>query len=618
MNRQMRSLQSMAHVMLLSILICLLVAGGVGLGLLNGLELQGYDLLVSTQDPRPSFQDVVIVDFDDKTLKAIGMFPIPRGILAEVVDKIAASGPALIGLDLIVSQRREPAQDQRLADTLARAGNIILVNNFGTVQLPASEPLPEFREHALDIGFINMPVDEDGLIRRMFLWMKTPNFAGLSFPVVLASNYLGRPLEAGRPGTWRLGSIEIPVNGIAPNSALIGSWSPRDASIISAELLLIRGVDEGIFKQKIVLIGQSNATAKDLYATPLFRFSKPKEGRMLLSGTEIHAAALVSLLTGNVIGVLGHLPQWSLNFLLIVVFTSLVISLKPIHSIPGVLAGLLGTYYLAQTLFSNHQAWMKFVSAEIGIVLALPFGLGYRFLKEQRLRSEAEAERQQLMSIFEKYVSPEVAVEIWHRRNEIILSGEERTATVLFSDIRDFTALTAGKHSAQVLQWLNEYFTAMSEIIKENSGLLNKFIGDGMLVVFGVPISQGTEKDACRAVNAALQMLRRIEKLNARQPSNWPRLTIGIGLHTGSLTAGNVGAKDRLEYSVIGETVNLASRLETLTKILKTKLVMSPQTQQLVRHQFETISLGNASVRGFPDQIQVYTVASHLLLEEGP
>jgi len=250
---------------------------------------------------------------------------------------------------------------------------------------------------------------------------------------------------------------------------------------------------------------------------------------------------------------------------------------------------------------------MRFISTEAGIILALPAGLGYRYLQERRLKAHAEAEQRDLMNLFERYVSPDVAAEIWDRRGEIVLAGQERTATVLFSDIRSFTALTEGKPSTQVLAWLNEYFTAMAQIIKANRGFLNKFIGDGMLVVFGVPLSEGVEKDAQRAVQTALQMLARAEQFNTRQGTERPRLAIGIGLHTGRLTVGNVGAPDRLEYSVIGETVNLASRLEALTKDFKTGIVMSAETWELVRNQVCTEALGEAAVRGFKDRICVYT-----------
>jgi len=156
--------------------------------------------------------------------------------------------------------------------------------------------------------------------------------------------------------------------------------------------------------------------------------------------------------------------------------------------------------------------------------------------------------------------------------------------------------------------WLNRYFDAMSEVVKRNGGMLNKFMGDGMLVVFGVPLSRGADVDARAAVRAAVEMLERVEEMNGEQEPGQPRCSMGIGLHTGILTAGNVGARDRLEYSVIGETVNLASRLEALTKHFGTSIVMSPDTRDLVREHFETAPLGEVSVRGLPDKVHVYTL----------
>ncbi len=593
---------------LLAGLVCLFVAGVARLGLLDSVELQGYDLLVSGRAFEPPPEELVIVDFDNSTIAAIG-FPIPRQILADVVERIAAAEPRVIGLDVLLSERRRTAEDQKLAAVLGRAGNVILANNFGSLGLPPSQPLPEFRESALDVAFVNLPVDEDGFIRRMFLWVRTPGFAGTSFPVALATNYLGKPLEPGRPGTVRLGSSEIPLDGTSPNSALIGFWSSRPVRTVSAGRLLGPDFDPSIFKGKIVLVGQSSSAGKDLYATPVFRFRRPSEGRATLSGTEIHAAAVATLLTGEGVRPVSDRSLWLLNFALAWLAIGIVISVRPLYGVPGVLACVLGSYLLAQVSFSRTGVWMRFISTEAGIVLALPAGLGYRFLEERRLKARVESERQELMSLFERYVSPEVAAEIWERRQEIVLSGQEKTATVLFSDIRNFTALTAGKPSSEVLTWLNDYFTAMDEVIKENGGFLNKFIGDGMLVVFGVPVSDGVERDACRAVQAGLQMLQRVEELNVHQGQDRPQLKIGIGLHTGPLTAGNVGARDRLEYSVIGETVNLASRLEALTKEFKTGVILSPETYGLVKEHFETRPLGETMVRGFTEKIQVYTVA---------
>jgi adenylate cyclase len=240
-------------------------------------------------------------------------------------------------------------------------------------------------------------------------------------------------------------------------------------------------------------------------------------------------------------------------------------------------------------------------------------GFAYRFVEERWLKGRAEADRKQLMGIFSRYVSPEVAEEIWKRRGEIVLAGEDRTATVLFSDIRSFTQLTAEKPSAEVLAWLNEYFTAMAELIAAEGGFLNKFIGDGIMAVYGVPLSRGPVEDACASVRTALRMGERVAELCDKHKGEplYP-FKIGVGIHTGPMTAGNVGSKDRMEYSVIGETVNLSSRLESLTKDFHCDIVLSPETWELVKDRFETRVVGTKQVRGLEvkGEIPLYTVSA--------
>ena len=265
-------------------------------------------------------------------------------------------------------------------------------------------------------------------------------------------------------------------------------------------------------------------------------------------------------------------------------------------------------FLVALALFSFRHVWAPPVSMELCLLAALPAGLGYRSVEERRQKIAMEAERQQLMGLFERYVSADVAAEIWKNRDAIVLAGEERVATILFSDIRSFTATTAGVPSREVLGWLNRYLTVMGEVVKKNRGNLNKFIGDGIMVVFGAPLSEGAKEDACRAVRCAVEMLARVDEWNANKAPGDPPLKIGIGIHTGQVTAGNVGSPDRLEYSVIGESVNLASRLEALTKDCKAPIVFSPVTCEHVRDQFSVISLGEYPVRGFTTAVPLYSV----------
>jgi adenylate cyclase len=268
-------------------------------------------------------------------------------------------------------------------------------------------------------------------------------------------------------------------------------------------------------------------------------------------------------------------------------------------------------YAAAQILFTAYHLWFPYLETLLGVAAALPCGVAWQYVKANLLRSETEKQKTQLMEMFSRYVDPEVARSIWLRRDEVSLEGDERVATVLFSDIRNFTGITAGKPSRTVLRWLNRYFTAMDEVIRAHDGFLNKFIGDGLLVVYGVPLSQGEDVDACNAVRSALAMLKRVEQLNAERPAaeDCPDLRIGIGIHTGMLTSGNVGSSSRLEYSVIGETVNLASRLESLNKDFGTEIILSEATYERVKDRIPGIySLGATSVRGFDEQITIYSM----------
>jgi class 3 adenylate cyclase len=280
---------------------------------------------------------------------------------------------------------------------------------------------------------------------------------------------------------------------------------------------------------------------------------------------------------------------------------------------------LLGIYLVAQYLFTSARIWFPYLTTIIATAAALPMGLAYQYFSQHVLYSESEEQRTQLMGLFSKYVDPEVAHTIWLRRNELSLLGQELVATVLFTDIRSFSAMTAGMASQAVLRWLNEYFTEMDNIIRAHGGLLNKFIGDGLLVVYGVPLSRGLHEDTCEAVRTAFAMLRRLETMNRERDPQSPfsEVHIGIGIHTGPLTCGSVGSANRLEYSVIGETVNLASRLESLNKDFHTEIIMSARTYEIVKDVFPNLySLGTSTVRGFVEPLLIYSADTQVSVAE--
>lgn len=534
--------------------VCLLVAAVGRSPLAGDAERSGYDFLVNTRGYPAQNPHIVLVDFDDATVAEYKTYPVPRRAVAEVIRKLAGEGTELIGLDVMLSEQRSPEDDRAMTEALKSAGNVIVASQMGSEQIPPLNPLEEFcapdpkspsncaRGAAFGVGFVNFAVDDDGFVRRAFL-LPTQDYPVLPFSAALATNFRGMPLRKDGPGRYRLGAAPVRLDDSGLNTFLIGSWGAPPAPAISARRVLAGVFPPDYFRGKIVLVGESSAAGKDRHFTPVFRPRRPDGSRIMLSGAEVHAAALATLLDGTAVREVAPRTAWVLTFLLAWLAVLLILEERPLVSVLAVVAVGVAGYSVAQHLFSADHVWLRWVAAEAALGLALPVGLGYRFLEERWLKSKVEAEREQLMGIFSRYVSPEVAAEIWSRRGEIVLAGQERVATVLFSDIRNFTALTAGKPSPEVLAWLNYYLTEMAEVIREHGGFLNKFIGDGIMVLHGVPLSHGEEEDACRAVESALGMLERVAEINRRHADDprFPELKIGVGIHTGTVTAGNVG-----------------------------------------------------------------------------
>jgi adenylate cyclase len=624
----------------------LIVAAVIGFGLTLALSLVDrwtpygdlrnwtYDFLINHGPyARPS-QEIVFVDFDDATFGKIQKYPIPRQIIAQAVELVGKAKPAVIGLDILLSEARDAADDAAMQQALTSAGNVVIASQAGTGQLPPDFPLPMFcqpESHDFVTGFckdsapgafayaaINMPYDSDGYVRdaELFAWGRKP---AESFPVFLAEQYLAqvdpqctncvlRPLNR-RNATFY--GHRVPYDSLTAKTFRIGNWAPQPMQHVSAWDVLTGAVGAAQLQNKLVLIGQSSDAARDQDFTPLFRFAQADGRRARMGGTALHAAAIATLLDGRAIGEAETWLQWAINVIVIGGSTWIFarVRLRDAFILGGVITA--GIYIAAQIVFSAFHLWFPYLGTLIGVAAALPCGVAWQYVKVNLLRSETEQQRAQLMELFSRYVDPQVAHTIWLRRDEVSLEGDEHIATVLFSDIRNFTGMTAGKPSKVVLGWLNEYFTAMDEVIRTNGGFLNKFIGDGLLVVYGVPLAQGESVDACNAVRTALAMLERVKKLNAaRGPgSPFPDLRIGVGIHTGILTSGSVGSLNRLEYSVIGETVNLASRLESLNKDFGTEIILSEATYRRVKDAMTGFyPLGATPVRGFGEQITIYGI----------
>lgn len=585
-----------------------------------------YDFTVLTGTDQSQSKDIVFVDFDEETFTRIAVFPIPRTMVADVVRKVGAQNPKVIGMDILLSEPRSDEEDQAMQEALTSAGMVILPRQNSAGALPPVVPLPKFCQPenakkasgfcvegapgAMGYAFVNLPTDDDGFIRQGELLTAGPPIAE-SFPVMLAQQYTGQTImSADRKKASFLGHT-IHFSDRGAGSILIGSWQRQPVPKIPAWKVLAGELPAGMLTGKLVLIGQTNDAARDIWLTPLFRHAEADGSRLRQGGTEIHAAIIRSLLEGTVVHQAPVGLRWAMVAVLCWISALLLLVSRPAFGLAFVIFFFFLPCVVAVVLYAKMRFWLPFLPTQLGVAATLPLSLGLQYILERLIANEAREQRKQLMTLFSSYVDPAVANTIWERRSEVSLSGEERVATVVFSDIRNFTKMSAGKPPAEVLRWLNMYVTAMDQVIREYDGFLNKFIGDGLMIIFGLPLSHGPSEDAKLAVQASLAMLERVESLNRENLNDptTPQLRIGIGIHTGSLMAGSIGSASRQEYSVIGATVNLASRLESLNKPYKTEILMSQATRDMVAKEFTDIRpLGDAKVAGLEEEIAIFTI----------
>jgi class 3 adenylate cyclase/CHASE2 domain-containing sensor protein len=605
---------------------CVLVLWASTATAFKDLNAWTYDFTVLTGGDQTVSKDIVLVDFDEESFARIAKYPIPRSTFAELVTKIGQQQPKIIGMDIFLSEPRSPEEDQAMQMALTGAGNVIVASQSSTGVLPSVIPLPVFCQPedakaatgycventpgAAGYAFVNLPIDSDGFIRRSWLFAAGPPKA-VSFPLFLAMNYSGQAIEPVDHSHGKFNGHAVYYADGTESSILIGSWARQPVPVLPAWKVLTGAVPANALTGKLVLIGQTNDAARDRLFTPVFRHEDSDGSRLRQGGTEILGAAIRSLIEGKVVRPAGPLMRWAMVVLFAWAASFAMLTLRPSYGfvctvVLAILPSLIAVY-----LYAHARYWLPFLPVQVGVEVTLPLSLGLQFILERVVAHEAREQRKQLMTLFASYVDPAVAKTIWARRAEVSLGGEERVATVVFTDIRNFTKLSAGKPPAEVLSWLNMYVREMDQVIRQYDGFLNKFIGDGLMIIFGLPLSQGPSEDARLAIQASLAMLRSVTRLNERNKDNpsIPQLRIGIGIHTGTLMAGSIGSANRQEYSVIGSTVNLASRLESLNKPFKTEILMSRATHDMVAREFSGIRpLGRSSVAGLDEQIEVFTI----------
>ncbi len=561
-------------------------------GLLQAPELASLDARFRWRGPLAPRLPIIIVSIDQDSFDELDLpWPWPRTLHADLIRKLSGHRAKLIALDILFTEPKpDPTEDQALADAIRAAGNVMLAAEytevpgaFGT-KSSMSLPLPLLRQHALGYGPVNLLPDQDGVVRSAFLGLP---FQGRLFPAFAYQIYQ-RISDQTAPTAQKL---------IPPQAQIyyINYRGPaRGYPVVPYYRVLRDELEPSFFKDKIVLVGAYALSLHDLYATP-FGASQPA------AGAEIQANFVETLAANDPILPLSAWSQALLFGFLVAITIICAVYLKPLRAF-GLVVGL-GSLYAMMAFFgfARYQLWLPLVSPLLGMVVSFGGITLDHYIREQR-------ERLRLRAIFSRYVSADVVNEILEHRDGLALHGKRRHLTILFSDIRGFTSISEQIDPEQVVAFLSEYLAQATQIIFTHGGTVDKFIGDAIMALFGAPKSYGD--DALRAVQTGMAMVALAESLGPKwAPILGRPLRVGIGINSGEAVVGNIGSEIRSDFTAIGDAVNLASRLEGLTKELGIPLLISEYTAAELGDRLPLMPLHRVRVTGREAPLQIYTVA---------
>ena len=632
---------------------------------LEELRVRTFDFFQVLR-PRPQeLRPVVIVDIDEESLKAIGQWPWPRTTVADLITQITRLGAVAIGFDIIFPEpdRMSPAiaersfrgidaetrakldtlpsNDEALADAIRHSRVVVgqagaaapepvtpadaaLQTGFA-VRGPDPSPylvtfrgllrnVPPIEQAAAGRGLFSIDPESDGIIRRVPIIMKAqgslvPSLSLEMLRVVTGSSAILVRVDQAGVQAVAVPGLEIPTDR---NGQFWVHFNRHDPTrYVSAKDVLQGNVPPDRLAGKLVLIGTSAIGLLDLKTTPT---------DAAIPGVEVHAQILESVLSkSNLVN-----PNYAIGaeLALAVLFGLAIIIAAPMlpASIVIVLGGCLiaGLIGLSLYLFVEHNLLIDFTYPLISswlIYLVLTF---VNYLREQK-------QRRQIRSAFGYYLSPHMVEQLARSPEKLVLGGEERRMTILFSDVRGFTTISEYyKDDPQGLTHLmNRLLTPMTNAIIERSGTIDKYIGDAIMAFWNAPVDDAEQE--ANACEAALEMLSRAETLNDELKHEaevnggvYMPLRIGIGLNTGPCVVGNMGSDFRFNYSVLGDTVNLASRLEARTKDYRIPVVIGSRTAEGAKQKFAVMEIDLIMVKGKKQPEAVFTVLGPSQVEADP
>lgn len=575
----------------ITVALALLIFFSYERGLLDFVEFKTLDKRFQLRGTMPLQAPIVLVSIDQDSFDELDLaWPWPRNLHAALIRKLVQSGAKVIGLDLLFTEpKADPGEDSDLAEAIRRAGNVVLAaeltevpSDFGP-KTTLNLPIPALRAGALGYGPVNFVTDHDGVIRSAHT---TLEFQDKMYPTFAYRVYQA---AAGA-------RIAAPTSDRA--AVLINYRGPaRSYPTVPYYRILRNEIAGDFFRDKIVLIGSFAPSLHDLFPTP-FSASQP------MAGVEIQANWIETLLAGNPILPFSRAGHAIVFFVLCALTVGFSFRLRPIQGF--VIVSALASFYVIACVhvFARYRIWLPMTPSLFAILLCYGSLTLNNYIRELR-------ERIRLRTIFSRYVSADVVEEILADRAGLGLGGKRRHITVIFSDVRGFTGISEKIRPEVVVSFLSEYFAQVTEIVFKHGGTVDKFIGDGMMAIFGAPKSHGD--DAARAVKTGVAM---VELVKSKAPE-WAAIlgapvNVGIGINSGDAVVGSIGSEIKSDFTAIGDTVNLASRLEGLTKELGVPILISESTAAEIKEEAVPITpLQRVKVTGRETPLLVYTATAY-------
>jgi adenylate cyclase len=623
--------------LLVIILVSLAVLGLRGCGSLESLELAAYDWFIRLRPSDPKTHSrIVLVTITEQDIQSLGSWPLSDDVLLQTLESVTRFGPRAIGVD-IYRDLPVPPGSERLQDFLRKNERIVWVTKFGQGNTGGIAP-PQALIGTESIGFNDIVVDPGGVVRRGLLFIDDGVTTATAFALRLALLYLAPERIVLQPDPEYSERLRLGPNTIRPLEPYDGPYAAADTggyqflldfkgwkgSFPSVTLteILSGNIAPEVMRDKVVLIGVTAESVKDHFYTP---FSRGLQDDQQTDGVAIHAHItdqLIRLGLGSAAPV-KTIKEWQEGIWIMLWSTMGVLTGFKVRS-PWKLSFAIGSGLLVLAIFDFSVFlkgwWLPLLPPALAWFIAAVAVTAY-------LSYQETVDRAALMQLFSRHVSKEVAEGIWRDREQFLDGQRPRpqqlVATVLFTDLVGFTSVSEKLRPEELMDWLNECMEPMASQVSAHGGVVEQYTGDAIVAIFGVPIARKNEEeisqDAVNAVSCALAMEAVLRDLNRRWlEQNRPTTAMRMGIYTGPMVAGSLGGADRLEYVVIGDTVNIASRLESFDKDLFARSLANPcriligeATLCRLGQRFLTEKVGQVSLKGKEERIHVYRVVGH-------